>query len=240
MAYVYRQRGPAVAERGVDTVLTCDVLDDAGAQQTATAGTVTVYAGGSTIVDGASATLGPPATYTLLGTTTTDEPLSDQWLAIWSLTIGGRVERFRQPIVLVRHRYHGVATDADLIALHAELASLRPSSLTSYQPYIVRAREKIQRDLLKIARSPHLIFDAWALVDAEVALALHYIWRDFAGSVAANPKYDRLAADYLREYREEMTAFRARYDSDQTGTITSDTQESAAATIVLTAGRVRR
>ncbi len=88
---ITRYQLPRFIERGVATTLTMDVYNDAGTQQTASAGTFTLYKGGTALLDAvAVSSLGPPASYSLTAGTTTGETLADNWLEVWALTAAWR------------------------------------------------------------------------------------------------------------------------------------------------------
>lgn len=242
MAFVVRQRGPVIVERGVATALTLDVRDSADVQQTMSSITLGIWDAAQEIVAAGTAptTVGPPATYDISAALTSDRDLSNQLLAIWTVTIGGTVQHFRQVIHLVRHKYHASITDTDLYALHSELRELIPRQENTWEKWRERARERIERDLIKMKTRPELIFDAYMLLDAHVALTLHYIFRDFASHLDLSPRYSDLAMQYGKQYKDEMLAFKARYDDNETGTIDTDDTESATPQIVLTAGPIDR
>lgn len=242
MAFVVRQQGPIVVERGVADTLTLNVQSSAGVQQTLSSVTLGIFDGSDEVVaQGTTATTeGPPSTFTLTTALTTDRSLSHQLLAIWEATINGRVEHFRQVIHLVRHRFHSVITDTDLYAMFSELEELLPSGVTSWEKWRERARQKIDRDMLKMQTRPELIFDAYQLLDAHVALSLYYIFRDFDSHLDGPSKYGTLSIDMIKLYNKEMVDFRTSYDANQTGTVDSSDEEAAGTTqIVLTAGPIR-
>lgn len=217
-----------------------DVYSAAGIQQTATAASVVIYDGAETVqASVAATTLGPPASYTLPALTTSSRGLSERWLEVWSLTIGGTPYVFRQSGYLVRHAYYSVITDTDLLALHAELTDLLPSGTTDFSAYRERSRQKIERELLKKARRPHLIFDPWALLDADVYLSLFYIFHDWASSIG-DGRYKELAAEYEGKFAEEMKSVRFHYDDAQSGTVDREQSEGAQPGLMLTAGPGRR
>ena len=234
MALVGRIGLPAMIERGRDTSLSFTVTDAAGVEQTATAATVTIYDGGETIVDAASATtLGPPAAYTVTGASTTDRPLSAEWLAVWTMTIGGTVYTFRQPAYLVRHILYPTVTDDDLTALHSDLDALRDSAnMTTFEPFRTQAWERIQRKMIAKGNRPALVMDPWALRDLHVFASLELIWRDFASSLG-DDRYRELAEYYSTAHASEWDSLVFRYDDDEDGRISSDERRTGSPVIYL-------
>ena len=227
---------PRLVQIGVAQALTLTVTNDAGTQQTATAATLTVKLGEATLVDAVAATsLGPPASYTLPAATTTGYGPSMGWLEKWSVTIGGVVYPFSRSGYLVRRLWFPTITDGDLTVLHAELTDHIPAGTADYSGYRGRASDKIQRDLLKKGKRAWLIFDAWALTDAHVALSLHYIFFDWATEFGES-RYKELAEHYAELYREEMGSVVFTYDSDEDDVINESERKGTGQPIVLTAG----
>lgn len=226
---------PRVIERGRDTTLTMPVYSDAGVIVTPTVGTFALYDGSEEVVAPVAVTsLGPPPSYSLAAAVTTSRGLSDQLLEVWTLTIDGVPTVFRRTAYLVRHAYHSHVLDADLVKLHANLLTLRPAGFESQR---VDAREQIERDLIKRGQRPALIFDSWALYDAERYLALSLIYTDFASSLSASDgRYLQLAEQYRERYESEMAGVKFRTDEGETGTVDHRTSQSAYVPVVLSSG----
>ena len=236
MSFIIPHTLPRLIELGVSVSLTLDVENLAGTQQTATVGTVTIYDGDEVLVNAASATsLGPPAAYTLAAATTSSRQPTAQWLEKWSLTLAGTVYVFQRRGYIVRTLWYPTIDDSDLTARHTELSNSRPSAIDSYQTYRVQAADKIQRDLLKKGRRPWLIFDNYALVDAHVALSLHFLFFDWATNFAQG-RFRDLAAHYAEVYEAEMASISFSYDENESGTLDETDKVSAGGPIVFTAG----
>ena len=136
--YVSPQSLPRTIEIGVSTTLTLDVYpEDSATLTAASAATVTVYQGQAVLVNAAVATVGGAytASYALSGSVTTGLTPSDDYLEVWSITVGGAVHTFQRAGYLVRRAFHPSVTDAALTDYHSDLANLRPSTLTTYEPY---------------------------------------------------------------------------------------------------------
>ncbi len=235
---ILRHALPRTVERGVTTALTADVYSGAGAQQTATVATVAISDGNTEILAATAATsLGPPASYTLTGATTTGLGLSSTWLEVWEMTIGGQVYHFRRPAMLVRHAFVPTITDTDLVARHVDLlnSQVLPSSITSYETYRQAAEEMIQRALLRRGRRPWLIFDAWELTDAHIECTLHLIMLDFASSLG-DGRYKELADYYGKKWIASFDAMQFRYDETEDGDILTENTVASVPFLNITAG----
>lgn len=235
---IVRANTPRTIERGSTPTLTLEVYDSAtSALSTVSSGTVTITFGGRVVVDARAVTPGTPASVALVSADTEEGELSDLGLEVWTLTIGGTVYHFRRPCCLVRHAYYATVVDADLTDRHGELplSTVLPTGLTTYERYREAAREVIERRLLRMGRRPYLIFDAWALADAHIALTLHLIFLDFFNRLNSDT-YKTLADHYAAAYETAFSTVDFRYDSSESGTVdTSATVAAAQGSVVLTA-----
>lgn len=236
---VARQSLPRFVEVGVAQSLTLDVYpEDSGTLSTASAGTLTLKQGSVTLLDAVSVTVGSTtstASYSLLAATTSGKDPSDDLLEIWTLTIDGATQTFQRGGYLVRRAWRPTIMDTDLIDYHSDLASLRPSSLTTYEPYRRRAGNWVQTELLARGRRPWLLFDAWALTVPHIYKSLALIFSDFESAVG-DGRYGKLAAAYEGQATEAMRSVMFRYDIAETGTVDDSAQVSAAQPIFLTSG----
>lgn len=217
MALITAYQLPRFIVRGEANSLDMDVYSAAGAQQTASSGTITVYASSRTIVDAAAVTAGAPSTYTLAAASVpTTESLSDRWLEVWDLDIG----TFTRPAYLVRRQLFPTLQDSDLTDLHSDLADLRDPDQSTFEAQREAAWVKLNRGLIKRGRRPELVIDSWALTDLHRALTLEIIFQDFAGSatVGAAGRYQQLADHYREEAAREWDTIVFRYDADEDGT----------------------
>jgi len=216
---------PRSVERGVSTTLTLTITDTlTGTVQTPSAATVQILDGATEILAATAAAATIPDSIRL----------TDQWLEIWTLTIGGVAYTFRATGYLCRHAYHPTLTDSDLTTLHPDLTSQRPPGLTTYGGFIDEAQGWIERKLLQKGRRPELIFDAWALRDAHLYYSLTLIFRAFASSLGRG-RYAEEATRYETMAHDELRAVKFRYDTAQTGTVDSPAQEAQSGPLVLTA-----
>jgi hypothetical protein len=245
VSILLRHALPRTIERGVLTTLSADVRDSAGTEQTCTAATVAISASGRTILAATAATsLGPPVTYSLAATDE-DESLSESWLEVWTVTIGGVVYHLRRPAMHVRHAWHPTITDLDLVnGRHGDLLNdqVKPSNIDTYETYRNAAEEMIQRELFRKGRRPHLIFDAWELVDCHIECTLWLIFADFHSAIG-DGRYKDLAigedgkGGYKKAWRDSFDALQFRYDAAQSGTIDTNDTVASSPIVTLTAGR---
>ena len=230
---------PRSVERNRATTLTLTITDTlTGSVQTPSAATVAIYDGSTVILDTTAATSlgagGYSCTYALAAATIPESiSLTDRWLEVWTLTIGGIDHTFQVTGYLCRRAYHPTLTDADLITLHPDLSSQRPPGLTTYGRYLDEAQGWVERKLIQRGRRPELVFDAWALRDAHLYYALGLIFRSFASSLGRG-RYAEEADRYDALAHDEMRAAKFRYDIAQTGTVDSAAQESQNGPLVLT------
>ena len=238
MSLIARHQLPRIVERGVEQDITLDVYSSASVQQTATAGSLTIKLGSVVLVDSRdlSASLGPPASTTLSSALTASASLSDAWLELWSLTIGGQAYTFRRAGFLVRHAFYPTINDDDLTDRDGDLLNLVAGLETSLEKYRETARKKIERDLLRKGRRPWLIFDSYELSDAHIHLSLHYFYRE-QHTQANDSRYADAAQYHWDRYVAEFDAIAFRYDDDESGDIGSseETPSTAAGPVVLTA-----
>ena len=147
-------RLPRMIERGASVTLTLPVYDDDGTSaQTATSGTVSVYDGSAAIVEDQSVTVGPPASYTLAGSATTDRGLSDRLLEVWKLTIGGTVYTLTRPAYLVRRAITPTLSTPISSSITDISLTLDPDETTLEKPRTA-AWEWVQRKLIATGAGP--------------------------------------------------------------------------------------
>ena len=237
MGLILRYAVPRMIPRGEDSSLTLDIYDDATeTQATATAATVQILDGSDEVVGATAATsLGPPASYSLAGTVHTSRNLSDRWLEKWRVTYGGVVYLLQRPAYLVRTPYTPTVTQADLVRRRHDLPNFFASGQVSWADKCRDADERVERALIAKGRRPQLIFDAWALREAEFAAKLSAIYDDLASSLG-DGRYredaDRFEAAYLRE----IASVSFRYDAGESGTIDTNEQVTSSVPIMLSAG----
>lgn len=226
-----------VVVRGEAATLTLPVRDDTDAEQTASSGTISIYLGTTTLVDAASVTsVGPPASYSLLAATTTDQVLSDEWVEVWDLD---GLDTFTVRGYLVRRGYHSRVTDKSLKDKHPEILSTLPQGETTSERFRRSASETIQRKLIAQGRRPWLIFDSDSLYEIEVYLALALWARDCWSRSVGGPDWLELAEVYDGKAESLWTQQSFGYDADEDGLLSDDEDGTSAlkASVTLTSGR---
>lgn len=222
---ITRYQLPYFIERNVEQALTLDVYNDAGTQQTASAATITLYRGSTVVVNAAAATsLGPPASYTLPAATTTTEILGDNWLAVWTLTIGGAAREYRREAFLVRDILYPTIIDTDLTDLHPELTTLRPGGFEAERD---ASFAMIQRKLIAVGRRPNLILSSSALVDVHTYATLERVFRGFHASIG-DERYSELDTKYRDLFQSAWDSLNFKHDADEDGVFSGDAERAAA------------
>lgn len=232
---IVRRSLPRFVEVGVPQTLTIDVYSDAGALQTTTAATLTVWRGTEKLLDGVTATPGAHSSYPLLAVTTADREPSEDYLEVWSCTIGGSPYTFQVPGYLVRRAYYPSIVDEDLTDRHAELATFATQTGEGFQTKRDEANVELQLDLLRRGKRPWLVFDAFVLRRAHIFKTLELLFNDYM-SVVGDGKYERLRDRYAAAYAECMKDDNFRYDTAQTGTIDDTRQHASTGPVYVTAG----
>jgi hypothetical protein len=241
MAIVHRYQLPRLIEIGVAESLDLIVTDEDGTALTPDAGaTVTIYDGAEKLVTAGDVTEGSTSTYTLAAATTTSRSPSDGYIEVWSATVDSTAQIFQREGYIVRRAYHPTITDTDLTDRHTELSNIRTKrGIDSFAKYRNEANVEVQMALLNQGRRPWLIFDRSAARRAHLFMSLHLIFMD-ESSVIGDGRYRELAATYLERYRYTIENMNFRYDSDETGTISEASRESAGTNLIITAGPRRR
>ena len=185
-------RLPRMIERVSQTLSLPVFADDGTTAQTATSGTVSIYAGSRAIVEGAAISVGPqlPTHWQLLKQAMR-ACQSVGWKK-WTLTIGGTVFTFQRPAYLVRRVLYPTLIDADLVEYHSDLLSLLDPDDSNLQRYRDNAWHAIQTALIRQGRRPQLVLDAWQLRSLHAYRTLELFYRDAASSVG-DGRYIELA-----------------------------------------------
>ncbi len=178
-------------------------LRDAGSVVTPASGTVGLYRDvGETNAYLSPAALTPGATSTYaLPAVTASEPLSSEWVAVWSFVYGGLTYRRRQRAILVGTAIGPRVSDEDL---YSEEPTLRhparlPEGQTSWQPQISAAWVEILNSLTDRGKQPWLAIDDLDLYQWHRKLSL-------AKACAAIPDDDGHFGRGASRYRREAAA----------------------------------
>lgn len=145
--------------------------------------------------------------------------LGEGYIQEWSLYINELVYVFRRTCSVVRRRLYPVVYDGDLTSVYSDLASLRPSTLSSYQPYIDDAWFTIIRRLRTEGGGlEYLVISPESMFEAHRHLTLYLIWRDFHSSLGqSNGRYLDLSQEHYKLYQDEWKRINFIYDYDHDG-----------------------
>jgi len=174
---------------------------------------------GTKLVDAAAVTIvDNVASYTHSAASLPDTlTLGEGYIQEWSLYINELVYVFRRTCSVVRRRLYPVVYDGDLTSVYSDLASLRPSTLSSYQPYIDDAWFTIIRRLRTEGGGlEYLVISPESMFEAH--LTLYLIWRDFHSSLGqSNGRYLDLSQEHYKLYQDEWKRINFIYDYDHDG-----------------------
>jgi len=145
--------------------------------------------------------------------------LGEGYIQEWTLYINELVYVFRRTCSVVRRRLYPVVYDGDLTSVYSDLASLRPSTLSSYQPYIDDAWFTIIRRLRTEGGGlEYLVISPESMFEAHRHLTLYLIWRDFHSSLGqSNGRYLDLSQEHYKLYQDEWKRINFIYDYDHDG-----------------------
>ena len=176
---------------------------------------------GTKLVDAAAVTIAANvASYTHSAASLPDTlTLGEGYIQEWSLYINELVYVFRRTCSVVRRRLYPVVYDGDLTSVYSDLASLRPSTLSSYQPYIDDAWFTIIRRLRTEGGGlEYLVISPESMFEAHRHLTLYLIWRDFHSSLGqSNGRYLDLSQEHYKLYQDEWKRINFIYDYDHDG-----------------------
>jgi len=176
---------------------------------------------GTKLVDAAAVTIvDNVASYTHSAASLPDTlTLGEGYIQEWSLYINELVYVFRRTCSVVRRRLYPVVYDGDLTSVYSDLASLRPSTLSSYQPYIDDAWFTIIRRLRTEGGGlEYLVISPESMFEAHRHLTLYLIWRDFHSSLGqSNGRYLDLSQEHYKLYQDEWKRINFIYDYDHDG-----------------------
>ena len=234
-AYSHSHGLPDFIVRDKLQTLECPVYS--GSTLTApSSGTVTIYEGSTVLVDAAAVTITADIAIYSLGAATipTTLSLSDNWLIVWELVIGGETHTFQRTAALVRRELHPVVTPADVSALHQDASSLLASGQT-LADFLDQAWDMLQRRLLAVGRRPYLGLSDFALFDSHRHLAAYLLFKDAASSVG-DGRWSEMAEHHLDRYEQEWSRLSLTYDMDEDGLVEDVEQGTAGPTAVFFGG----
>ena len=223
LEFIHRYSLPRCIPINRDWAARLDIFDSSGAVTLTAPGSYSLFYGTDTTPVFTTSALTYGAGFAELtadvpAATLADREPSDRLLERWSVTTLAGVREFTRPCSLVRNELHSVITDADLFALHSDLADLRDPDQTNFESQITDAWVMLNKWLIQKGNRPQLIIDDWMLRDVHRYMALHIIFSDFATSVG-DGRYSTLAAEYQTLAAAEFERITFRYDTDQDGLI---------------------
>ena len=195
-----------------------------GAQVIPTSATISVYKpDGAGIVENIAATVNP-----LLGTLSyaitaaklpATFPLGEGYLIEWTATIAGNEYTFRRTAAVTLRKLYPTVSDIDLTEEYANLESLRPASMTSYETYILSAWTEILRKIRNTGMGyEYLVLSPEAFHDTLKHLALYKIFKDFHSSLGqSNGRFYDLSQLHYGHYKREYDTINFIYDESHQG-----------------------
>jgi len=145
--------------------------------------------------------------------------LGEGYLIEWSATIASNVYVFRRTAALTLRKLYPTVSDIDLTEEYANLDSLRPASMTSYETYILSAWTEILRRIRNTGMGyEYLILSPESLHDTLKHLALYKIFKDFHSSLGqSNGRFYDLSQLHYTHYKREYDAVNFVYDESHQG-----------------------
>ena len=131
--------------------------------------------------------------------------LSEGYVQIWELTIGGHNYTFRKPTAISLSSLYPVISDLDLESEYSDLASIRPSSLgTTYQKYIDESWIQLIQRIRDMGNMEYLIMSPQSLRSAHKNLTFYLIWKDMDSSGLAEGRYLDLAREHRKQFEHNI------------------------------------
>jgi len=140
--------------------------------------------------------------------------LGEGYIQTWKATIATKEYTFRRSVAVVLRRLYPTVSDADLEQEYSDLASLRPSSLSSYQTYIDSSWFEILRRIRRTGMGyEYLVLTPESFHDTLLHLSLYKIFRDFHSSLGqSNARYFDIANQHYQMYQQEYSSINFVYD----------------------------
>ena len=194
-----------------------------GAQVIPTAATVTIHRpDGLSIVQDIPASINPSGTlsYEILASKLpTTLTLGEGYLIEWTATISGNEYIFRRTAAVTLRKLYPTVSDIDLTEEYANLDSLRPATMSSYETYILSAWTEILRRIRNTGMGyEYLVLSPESFHDTLKHLALYKIFKDFHSSLGqSNGRFYDLSQLHYSHYKREYDAVNMIYDESHQG-----------------------
>ncbi len=148
--------------------------------------------------------------------------------------ISGTEYIFRRMASLVKRKLYPVISDIDLTAVYADLESLRPSTLTSYQNYIDESWYTILRKIRNQGKGfEYLVMSPESFAESHKHLTLYLIFRDFHSSLGqSNGRFLDLAQEHHRLFTFEFDSLNFVYDESHQLTPDDPNKRTAAQPVI--------
>lgn len=144
--------------------------------------------------------------------------LSEGYVQIWELTIGGHNYTFRKPTAISLSSLYPVISDLDLESEYSDLASIRPSSLgDSYQKYIDESWIQLIQRIRDMGNMEYLIMSPQSLRSAHKNLTFYLIWKDMDSSGLGEGRYLDLAREHRKQFEFDFKRLTFNYDLNRDG-----------------------
>lgn len=210
---------PSFYERNKTITVSMPVYENGPSPVAPTSGTFSLYNQNKEVVVSGSATItNSIATYTVTSTVLASTlVLSDLWQEEWVLTMSdGSVETIRKDAFLVLRSLYNVVNEAMLKRKVTDLASLKPSTIDSFQGYINEAFSDIENKLIQAGKRPYLILNSYALKDVSLNTTLQYIFEDFETYMDSNGRFAQKAESYKKNAELAWDSLKLEYDVSET------------------------
>ena len=225
---------PYFLVRAETNTVTCPVFEN-GAEVTPSTGTITVKDdAGTAVVDAQTVTVSSgTATYSIPGSVIpSSTALTDRWLVLWDLTIGGEARHYRNVAQIVLAPLSPVITRDDLIRRHCDLEHWSTPDQDNLQRYVDESWIEIESRLIEEGHRPGLILSPHAFRSCHMALALHFAMVDGWQSTDGGGKYQDLADEYRTQYENCWQRISFTVDRDEDNAVDPGEQGQPAASIV--------
>lgn len=219
-ARTYRVRVPEVYERGRAHTSRLEVRAGGGLVAPSAA-VFRLYSATGALVTSGNATIEDDSS---LSYTVTADLLPSSlaygvgWREEWACTFDGVVETATREASLARVALRCPVTQADLEALHPQLARTHGTTTPTLDGYRDEAWAETVRRLSSTGQWPERIVEPTSLVSYVRDLTLHYIFRAFSASATGVERYASLSEQYRLSASSAWSQVRFRQDSDQDGT----------------------
>ena len=205
---------PHFIERNRDTVVSCPLYEDGELASPPSCTVVVTDENGDTMSSGSGVVVGGVMVYTIAGTDTADESLSDSWSVVWSFD---GLSPMQNLAYLVRRVLPCMVVSADLIRAHRSLGTQNYTSTTDWSETIAEAWVIVQNRLMAEGRRPELVVEPSALRGVVLSKSLELAFRSLGTYTESSPMLQAEADRYRSDYAEQWSQLRLRYDADEDG-----------------------